>query len=217
MQYELGLDAEIRCGQVESWAAEHGHLLIVGLDEAGRGPLAGPVVAGAVALPRDLVLDGLDDSKKLSAKVRDRLFDRIRSEAIAYGVAAIEPDEIDRINIRQASLKAMGVAWTRAVDGCAELRDALAVVDGKDRAHLPADVEQRPIVKGDARSLTIAAASILAKVTRDRRMLEYHARWPEYGFDRHKGYPTRAHREAIAAHGPTAIHRRTFRLLAAKP
>lgn len=208
-----GLDAAaIRCGQTEQWAQSQGYGPLIGLDEAGRGPLAGPVVAAAVALPRPCPIEGLDDSKALSEARREALFDLIVAHADAYGIAAIGPAEIDEINILQASLKAMGEAWRQAVAGAPHLSDALVLVDGNQRAHLPGHVEQRPIVKGDARSLNIAAASILAKVTRDRAMVALDARYPGYGFAQHKGYPTQAHRDAIAALGPSPIHRRSFRM-----
>ena len=200
------------CGEVEAWAERAGYGRLIGLDEAGRGPLAGPVVAAAVCLPDDHSLVGLDDSKRLSERARDALFPQIQDQALAWAVAVVEPDEIDQVNILQASLIAMGRAWTSATERTPSCREALALVDGNQRAHLPGTVEQRPIVKGDARSTHIAAASILAKVTRDRRMLEEHQRWPVYGFAQHKGYPTAMHREAIRVHGPCPIHRRSFRL-----
>ncbi len=213
-QLDLAISATVHCGQVEAWAAERGHGYLVGLDEAGRGPLAGPVVAGAVALetPCPVELEGLNDSKQLNEAQREALFEPIKRHALAWGIAAIEPDELDRINILQASLKAMGIAWQRAVVRRPDLRSALVVVDGNMRAHLPPDIAQRPIVKGDARSLNIAAASILAKVTRDRRMVIAGARWPAYGFERHKGYPTKTHRATVGRIGACAIHRRSFRL-----
>ncbi|MGM0574153.1 MAG: ribonuclease HII [Myxococcota bacterium] len=201
------------CGQVEAWFADRGQTLLVGLDEAGRGPLAGPVVAAAVALPSPCPVEGLDDSKRLTARRRDALFDRVRAEAIAWGIARADPDEIDRVNILRASLSAMVRAWRQAVDRHGPLRSAVALVDGNQPAPLPRGVVQRTLVKGDSRSLNVAAASILAKVTRDRLMVEYHARWPDYGFDRHKGYPSAQHRDAIRRLGPCPIHRRSFRLL----
>ncbi len=212
MSIPLFPDATPRCGQVELWAIKRGYDVLIGLDEAGRGPLAGPVVAGAVALPSPCPIEGLDDSKALSASKREVLFDLILDKALATGIAEISPEEIDRINILQASLKAMGMAYERAVARMPVLRGGLVLVDGNQRAHLPAGVDQRPIVKGDARSLNIAAASILAKVTRDRLMQEAHRRWPAYGFDRHKGYPTAAHQDALRRVGPCPIHRRSFRL-----
>jgi len=206
---------------VERWAHRQGFDLLVGLDEAGRGPLAGPVVAAAVVLPPDcppceeLGLGELDDSKALSPAARDRLFERVLAGALTFGVAVVGPARVDEVNILQASLEAMGVAWRRAVRRLPAAASALALVDGKQRAHLPRGVAQRLLIKGDARSVNIAAASVLAKVVRDRIMVGYDRRWPVYGFARHKGYPTAAHRAAIAAHGPCPIHRRSFRLLPA--
>ena len=200
-----------QCGQVERWAIDQGYRVLVGLDEAGRGPLAGPVVAAAVALPWPCPIVGLNDSKALSESKREALYDEITVHAIAYGIAEVSPETIDRINILQASLQAMGMAFSQLSDH-PELAEPLVLVDGNQRAHLPSGIDQRPIVKGDARSLNIAAASILAKVTRDRLMKEAHVTWPDYGFDRHKGYPTAAHLEAIRRVGPCPIHRRSFRL-----
>ncbi len=211
---QLGLfrDAAVRCGQVEQWARAQGFDLIVGLDEAGRGPLAGPVVAAACALPWPCPIEGLDDSKRLSERRREALFDPIVEHALALGVVYVEPEVIDEINILQASLRGMATAWHQAVGDDPRLASALVVVDGNQRAPLPPEVDQRPIVKGDARSLNIAAASILAKVSRDRLMVRYAETYPAYGFERHKGYPTRQHQQALAAHGPCRIHRRSFRL-----
>ncbi len=208
---DLGLDHGPRCGEVERWALDAGYGALVGLDEAGRGPLAGPVVAAAVALPWPCPIEGLDDSKRLKAEVREALFAEIQRHALAYGIADEPAEEIDRINILQASLSAMANAWRKATRGRPELKDALVLVDGNQRAPLPSRVEQRPLVQGDARSMNIAAASILAKVTRDRLMLGYHRRWPGYGFDSHKGYPTPQHIEALARLGPCPIHRRSFK------
>jgi len=201
-----------RCGEVEAWAQRQGFAHLIGLDEAGRGPLAGPVVCAACALPPSCPLEGLDDSKRLSEKARERLFEPIKTHAIAWSVVAVEADEIDRLNILRASLEGMHRAWQAVVDAHPDLQQALVLVDGNQRAPLPSEVDQRPIVKGDARSMNIAAASILAKVTRDRMMVTHHAQWPVYGFAQHKGYPTRQHQEAIATHGPCPIHRRSFRL-----
>jgi ribonuclease HII len=203
-----------KCGQVEAWAYEQRYDVLIGLDEAGRGPLAGPVVAAAVAWNRPCKVKGIDDSKRLTAKRREELFELIQSESRSWGIAVVGHEEIDRINILQASLQAMGKAWLQAVDRelSQTLKKALVLVDGNQRATLPTSVEQRPVVKGDARSLHIAAASILAKVARDRLMLDYHQQWPEYGFDRHKGYPTSQHLQAIRQYGPCPIHRRSFKL-----
>jgi ribonuclease HII len=157
-------------------------------------------------------VDGIDDSKQLTEAQREALFGPIRSSALAHAVAAVSPAVIDRINIRRASLKAMAQACGVVRRMRPELGGALVLIDGRDRAPLPRGVEQRPLIQGDARSLNIAAASILAKVTRDRMMLRYHERWPVYGFDRHKGYPTPQHLEALRKHGPCPIHRRSFRM-----
>ncbi len=188
-----------------------GGAAVAGLDEAGRGPLAGPVVAAACVLPEPLPDDlaGLDDSKKLSELQREALFPRIVLHARAFGVAWAEAPRIDEINILRASLEAMACAFAL----CEERLGAPipgAVVDGNQRAPLPRRVMQEPIVLGDARSPAIMAASILAKVTRDRRMHEEHARHPAYGFDVHKGYPTPRHLEVLAKVGPCALHRRSF-------
>ncbi len=202
----------IVCGQVESWARAQGYDLLLGLDEAGRGPLAGPVVAAAVILPTDVAIEGLDDSKRLTERQREALYEPILQGAVATSVMSVEAPVIDEMNILRASLHAMALSWEGVMQERPDLSHALVLVDGNQRAPLPDHVEQRPIVKGDARSLHIAAASILAKVTRDRLMLEHHERWPVYGFDRHKGYPTAAHAAAIREHGPCPIHRRSFRV-----
>ena len=177
--------------------------LICGIDEAGRGPLAGPVVAGAVILPKNSRILYLNDSKKLSEKRREELFVRIQKEALAWSVGIAGPERIDEINILQATYEAM----RKAIQGLPQKPDLLL----NDAVTIP-DVEivQIPIVKGDAKSLSIAAASILAKVTRDHMMMEYDKIYPEYGFGKHKGYGTAAHMEAIRRFGPCPIHRRTF-------
>ena len=177
--------------------------LICGIDEAGRGPLAGPVVAGAVILPKNSRILYLNDSKKLSEKRREELFVRIQKEALAWSVGIAEPERIDEINILQATYEAM----RKAIQGLPQKPDLLL----NDAVTIP-DVEivQIPIVKGDAKSLSIAAASILAKVTRDHMMEEYDKLFPEYGFAKHKGYGTAAHIAAIREFGPCPIHRRSF-------
>ena len=181
-----------------------GYKVIAGVDEAGRGPLAGPVVAAAVVLPENFDVPGINDSKKLSEKKREALFPVIKSRAIAFGIGMAEHEEIDRINILQASLLAM----KRAVEALKILPDYL-LIDGKFT--IDSIIDQRSVIKGDALSLSIAAASILAKVSRDRMMADLDLRYPEYGFSRHKGYPTKAHKEAILTHGPCPIHRKSFR------
>jgi ribonuclease HII len=181
-----------------------GFVYVAGADEVGRGCLAGPVVAGAVVLDPDRHIAGVCDSKAVPAIERARLYDRICRHAVAWAVAAAEPDEIDRINIHQASLRAM----QRAVLSLCPLPD-LVLVDAFRIPDLP--MAQRGVPHGDRRCSAIAAASIMAKVTRDRMMLELHDRDPRYGFDRHKGYATADHLEAVAKFGYSAVHRRSFR------
>lgn len=188
----------------EKKAVSNGFLRVAGVDEAGRGPLAGPVVAAAVILPSGFDAGEITDSKKLSPKKRDLLYDYIRSEASYVGVGVIDAAEIEAINILQASLKAMRVA----VEALGEFPDHL-LVDGK--FEVPMALSQEALVKGDSRSVSIASASIVAKVVRDRLMAEYAELYPEYGFAGHKGYPTKAHKEAIALYGPSPIHRKTFK------
>jgi ribonuclease HII len=177
--------------------------LLVGVDEAGRGPLAGPVVAAAVMLDERAPIRGLADSKLLTRRARERLYDEILAKALCCRVAQASVDEIDRLNILQATLLAM----QRAVDGL-RLRPHLVVVDGNRAPALPMPV--RTIVQGDAKVACISAASILAKVHRDRLCAELHAQHPQYGFDGHKGYATKAHLEALRTHGPCPQHRRSF-------
>lgn len=188
----------------EKEARASGYCRVAGVDEAGRGPLAGPVVASAVILADGVLPDGIDDSKRLSPQKRLAAYRRICREAVAIGVGVIDADIIDRINILQSALLAMAVAVTH-LDPQADF----LLIDGTHRTRLP--LPQRAIVKGDARSASIAAASIVAKVTRDRLMEGYHAQYPEYGFDRHKGYPTQAHREAVLKYGCCPIHRVSFK------
>jgi len=180
-----------------------GFAIIVGCDEAGRGPLAGPVVAAAVRFRDCDALWNARDSKILTAKQRNMCFEEITSQ-LEFAVVAIEPDEIDRVNIRVASL----VGMQKAVDKLGVIPN-IVLVDGRDR--LPSSPNSRAIVDGDALVATIGAASIVAKVTRDRLMCEYHELYPLYGFDRHFGYPTDAHRRALREHGPCPIHRRSYR------
>ncbi|SCY50430.1 ribonuclease HII [Desulfoluna spongiiphila] len=188
----------------EKKAVSNGFLRVAGVDEAGRGPLAGPVVAAAVILPAGFEVGEITDSKKLTPKKRDRLYDYIRAEATAVGVGIVDAETIDTINILQASLAAM----REAVTDLGDTPDFL-LVDGKFEVPMP--LAQEPLVKGDSRSASIASASIVAKVVRDRMMAEYAELYPEYGLAGHKGYPTKAHKEAIATFGPTPIHRKTFR------
>jgi ribonuclease HII len=181
-----------------------GFVHVAGVDEVGRGCLAGPVVAGAVVLDPDRHIAGVCDSKTVPAAERERLYDRILAQAIAWAVAAADPEEIDRINIHQASLRAM----QRAVLTLAPLPD-LVLVDAFRIPELP--MAQRGVLHGDRRCAAIAAASIVAKVTRDRIMLELHGRDPRYRFDRHKGYATAEHLDAVARFGYSVAHRRSFR------
>ena len=180
-----------------------GCALICGIDEAGRGPLAGPVAAGAVILPRDCTILYLNDSKKLSEKRREELFLEIKEKALAWNVAVVSPARIDEINILQATYEAMRAA----IGGLSQMPDLLL----NDAVTIPGmEIPQIPIVKGDAKSVSIAAASILAKVTRDHLMAEYDKLYSGYGFAKHKGYGTAAHIAALRELGPSPIHRRTF-------
>lgn len=177
--------------------------LICGIDEAGRGPLAGPVVAGAVILPQDCEILYLNDSKKLSEKKREELFDEIKEKAISWGIGMASPARIDEINILQATYEAMREAVSKlSREPDLLLNDAVTIPE--------MTIMQVPIIKGDAKSVSIAAASILAKVTRDRLMIEYDKILPEYGFAGHKGYGSKEHIAAIQKYGPSPIHRRTF-------
>ena len=180
-----------------------GFSAVCGCDEAGRGPLCGPVVAAAVILPRGLVIDGLNDSKKLSEKKREALFDVIREKAIAYAIAEASPAEIDEYNILNASMLAM----RRAVEALDVPAD-FALIDGNCSRGF--EIPTETVVGGDAKSYSIAAASILAKVTRDRGCIELDRLYPEYGIAKHKGYPTKDHMEAVRTHGPAPIYRKSF-------
>lgn len=187
----------------ENEAQEKGYLNVCGIDEAGRGPLAGNVVAAAVILPKGLVIDGLDDSKKLSEKKREALFDIIQKEAVSFSVAWATPSEIDELNILGATMLAMH----RAVEGL-DIPADFALIDGNTARGFAIPV--KTIVKGDAKSPSIAAASILAKVTRDRQCLELDMKYPEYGFKKHKGYPTKDHMNKLREIGPCEEHRKSF-------
>lgn len=190
----------------QMWEYEKAHpdcALICGVDEAGRGPLAGPVVAGAAVLPKDSRILYLNDSKKLSEKRREELFVRIKEEAIVWAVGIVGPERIDEINILQATYEAM----RQAIGNLSQTPDLLLC----DAVTIPeVKIPQISIIKGDAKSLSIAAASVLAKVTRDHMMEEYGKLYPQYGFGKHKGYGTAAHIQAIREFGPCPIHRRTF-------
>ena len=188
---------------IEHEIAQQGYKNICGVDEAGRGPLAGPVCAAAVILPYDCQIDGLNDSKKISEKKRDLLFDEIKNVALAYSIAMVDHKKIDEINILQATYLAM----KNAVEGL-NIKADYALVDGNRSQGL--NIPFNCIVKGDAKSPSIAAASILAKVARDRYMLDMAKKYPEYAFEKHKGYGTKAHYDAILEHGACEIHRITF-------
>ncbi len=211
---KLAPEVDLVCGEAELWAAARGLWPLIGIDEAGRGPLAGPVVVAACAMPWPCPIVGIDDSKKLTEAERDALYEPIMAQALAVGVAVIGPEVIDEMNILRASLHGMAVAHKALVKAHPKLKTALVLIDGRDLAPLPKGIVQRPLIKGDSRSINIAAASIIAKVTRDRLMVEAHERWPVYGFDRHKGYPTPVHRQAVIEYGPCPIHRRSFGIVA---
>lgn len=189
--------------EFENKVIASGYSAVCGVDEAGRGPLAGPVCAAAVILPQNTVIGGVNDSKKLSEKKREQLFDVITEKALAYCVSWASVEEIEEINILNAAMLAM----KRAVEGLSIKAD-FALIDGNKTPDL--DIPAYPIVKGDARSMSIAAASILAKVSRDRLMYEYDTKYPQYNFAKHKGYGTTLHREMILKYGPCEIHRTSF-------
>ena len=189
--------------QIEDEYFDQGIQLLCGVDEAGRGPLAGPVCAAAVILPAHLDIPGLDDSKKLSDKRRRELFPVIKEKALAYGIAFADEKEIDDINILQATFLAMERAISQLL-----IKPELALIDGNRKKDF--GIAAQTVVQGDSRSASIAAASILAKVTRDDYMQAMSEKYPEYGFDIHKGYGTKAHYAALQKYGPCAIHRMTF-------
>ncbi len=189
--------------QYEINAKNRGYKAICGVDEAGRGPLAGPVFAAAVILPENCEIEGLNDSKKLSEKKREALFDIIKEKAISWSVASIDERTIDRINILQATYLAM----KNAVEGL-DIPADYALIDGNRMP--PIEIEGETIVKGDAKSMSVAAASILAKVSRDRFMLELDKQYPQYRFAKHKGYGTKLHYEMLTEHGISPCHRITF-------
>lgn len=187
----------------ESRLYQDGISSIAGVDEVGRGCLAGPVVAASVILPKDCTIKGINDSKKVPSKKRDELYDLILKEAVAYGIGVVSSEEIDQINILQASLKAMKIA----VESLA-LKPQYLLIDGNQPVDIA--IPQRMIIKGDARSISVGAASIIAKVTRDRMMAEIEKEYPAFSFSIHKGYGTSLHLSEIKRNGPTKIHRMTF-------
>ncbi|MEG1632558.1 MAG: ribonuclease HII [Oscillospiraceae bacterium] len=195
--------ADIDLWELENSIYDEGFSLLCGVDEAGRGPLAGPVCAAAVILPRGLVIQGLNDSKKLTPKRRDSLYDEIRDKALAYGVAFAEVEEIEKLNI----LRATYLAMSRAI-AALPIAPALALIDGNGNRDIA--VPSRCVVGGDGKCADIAAASVLAKVTRDRYMTAMAERYPVYGFEKHKGYGTAQHYAALREFGPSEIHRLSF-------
>lgn len=187
----------------ENEAYKNGYTCVCGVDEAGRGPLAGPVFAAAVVLGKGQIIEGVNDSKKLSEKKREALFDKIKEEALCYSIASVDEKTIDEINILNATFLAM----KKAVEGL-EIKPDYAMIDGNKTPDLSIDCES--VVKGDANSVSIAAASILAKVSRDRYMLKMAEQYPEYQFEKHKGYGTKLHYQMLDEYGPSKIHRQTF-------
>jgi len=188
----------------EKSAGKNGYSVIAGVDEAGRGPLAGPVVSAAVILPNFVEIQGINDSKKLTHSKRSALYRQIYDTAIAVGIGVVGPERIDCINILQAALLSMRMSVE-----CLTPQPDCLLIDGLFR--IQSELHQYPITKGDSRSISVAAASIIAKVTRDRLMTIYDAIYPRYGFAAHKGYPTKSHRATIAAQGNTPIHRKSFK------
>ena len=188
---------------IENELHNEGYSLVCGVDEAGRGPLCGPVFAAACILPDGLVLEGLNDSKKLTPKKREKLFDLICENAVAYCIASASVEEIDALNILEADLLAM----RRAIDGLSQKAD-FALIDGNIARDF--QIPARAIIGGDAKSPSIAAASILAKVARDRDCIELDAQYPQYGIAKHKGYGTKQHMDALRTYGPSPIHRKQF-------
>jgi ribonuclease HII len=195
---------------LEKAVARDGYRCIAGVDEVGRGPLAGPVVSAAVVLPMDFSVPGVTDSKKISPVKRDRFYDQIYDHAVTIGIGIVDPIFIDRINILRAALLSMALAVT-------SLKPApdYLLIDGPYK--IPADLPQNAVVRGDSKSISIGAASIVAKVTRDRLMAVYDREYPHYGFAGHKGYPTRAHKDAIRIYGCCPIHRKSFKGVMAHP
>lgn len=186
----------------EKEAQKQGFQYVAGIDEVGRGPLAGPVVAAAVILPENILISGINDSKKLSSKKREQLYQEIKNEALAIGIGVVGADVIDEINIYQATKKAMNIA----INQLSIFPDFLLI----DAMKIDTPITQRSLIKGDSLSVSIASASIIAKVYRDRLMMEYSKKYPEYQFEKNAGYGTREHIQAIRKFGPTPIHRKTF-------
>lgn len=200
-------EEKLRLEELSKYEKEYyfkGYNCICGIDEAGRGPLAGPVVAGAVILPKDCLIEGVNDSKKISEKKREKLYDDITKNALAWAVGIVDNNVIDEINILNATRRAMKMA----IEGL-KIKPDYILIDAEKKVDTDG-IPYLPIIKGDALSISIAAASIIAKVTRDRMMREYDEIFPMYGFGKHKGYGTKAHIEAIGKYGLCMIHRKTF-------
>ncbi len=197
------LERVLNMYEIENEYHKNGYVNIAGIDEAGRGPLAGPVYAAAVILDSGTVIKGLNDSKKLSEKRREEIFDEIIEKAVSYNIFSVDEKVIDEINILEATYKAMG----GAVEGLEVVPD-FVLIDGNRIKGI--ELPHETVVKGDLKCASIAAASILAKVSRDRFMIKAAGKYPQYGFEKHKGYGTAAHNEAILKYGPCPIHRRTF-------
>ena len=191
--------------EIENERKAQGYKMIAGVDEAGRGPLAGPVCVASVILPDGAYLEKINDSKKLTDKVKDKLYDEIKDIAVAYSIVLVSHEEIDRLNILYATFKGM----CDAVDGLSVKPDYV-LIDGNKISGM--EIPHECVVKGDSKSISIAAASILAKVTRDRYMIELDKKYPEYNFKKHKGYPTKAHYEALKKYGASEVHRKSFNL-----
>lgn len=194
----------------EMWTIENekkalGYNLIAGVDEAGRGPLAGPVCVASVILPEGAYFEKINDSKKLTDKVKDKLFDEIKEKAIAYSIVLVSHEEIDQLNILNATFKGMCDAVTQL-----SVSPDFVLIDGNRIKGM--ETPHECVVKGDSKSISIAAASILAKVTRDRYMMELHEKYPEYNFAKHKGYPTKDHYDALKKYGASEVHRKSFNL-----
>ncbi|MBR4720265.1 MAG: ribonuclease HII [Clostridia bacterium] len=203
LSYEQETERQERMKETEKRLNAEGYRYVAGVDEAGRGPLAGPVYAAAVILPPDVRLDGINDSKKLSPKKREELFKEITEKAISYAVFSVDEKKIDEINI----LKATHMAMNGAVSSLSEKPDYV-IIDGNSISGM--DIPHETVVKGDAKSISIAAASILAKVSRDRYITKMAEIYPQYSFEKHKGYGTKEHIDAILKHGASPIHRKTF-------
>lgn len=188
-------------------------VMIIGIDEAGRGTFAGPVVAAAVHIPRDVDIPGIKDSKKVTPKAREAIFEALTSnKRVRYGIGIVDSKAIDKINILQATMRAMTMAWKGVEQKLGSDTQSFVLVDGNK---MPSEIQNgEAVIKGDNKHYMIAAASILAKVTRDRMMVEYAKEFPMYGFDKHKGYGSAAHKKALEEHGPCDIHRKTFKPIA---